>query len=182
MKKNSVILAVRKVPPGKISKLVHPDLHLENYTSYLLPVGVNQPIKAKKGGGKSSKPKRKSSCSKEEGALKSEPQSPSLIGSPFNSVENEQYRFTPPPKKLSKLESDEEYVEHCEKKEIGLQTDERCNTVSKETQTERKCDILHIFSNLRALSEHITQIWLDFNLVEFVAVPLLWDTRGRSAI
>ena len=156
VKKNSVILAVRKVPPGKISKLVHPDLHLENYTSYLLPVGVSQPIKAKKSGGKSSKPKRKSSCSKEEGALKSEPQSPSLIGSPFNSVENEQYRFTPPPKKLSKLESDEEYVEHCEKKEIGSQTDERCNTVSKETQTERKCDLFNIFSNLRGVLENST--------------------------
>ena len=31
--------AVRKIPPGKISKLVHPDLHLENYTNTILQVG-----------------------------------------------------------------------------------------------------------------------------------------------
>ena len=32
--------AVRKIPPGKISKLVHPDLHLENYTNAILQVGL----------------------------------------------------------------------------------------------------------------------------------------------
>ena len=31
--------AVRKIPPGKISKLVHPDLHLENYTNAILQIG-----------------------------------------------------------------------------------------------------------------------------------------------
>ena len=32
--------AVRKIPPGKISKLVHPDLHLENYTNAILQIGI----------------------------------------------------------------------------------------------------------------------------------------------
>ena len=31
--------AVRKIPPGKISKLIHQDLHLENYTHTILEIG-----------------------------------------------------------------------------------------------------------------------------------------------
>ena len=31
--------AVRKIPPGRISKLVHADLHLENYTNVILQIG-----------------------------------------------------------------------------------------------------------------------------------------------
>lgn len=33
--------AVRKIPPGRISKLVHPELHLENYTNAIVQVGLN---------------------------------------------------------------------------------------------------------------------------------------------
>lgn len=39
IKNVSITSAVRKIPPGKISKLVHPDLHLENYTNAILQVG-----------------------------------------------------------------------------------------------------------------------------------------------
>lgn len=35
----SATSAVRKIPPGRISKLVHPDLHLENYTNAILQIG-----------------------------------------------------------------------------------------------------------------------------------------------
>ena len=34
----SVTSAVRKIPPGKISKLVHSDLHLENYTNPIIEI------------------------------------------------------------------------------------------------------------------------------------------------
>lgn len=40
LKNFSLTGAVRKIPPGKISKLVHPDLHLENYTNAILQIGV----------------------------------------------------------------------------------------------------------------------------------------------
>lgn len=35
----SATSAVRKIPPGRISKLVHPELHLENYTNTITQVG-----------------------------------------------------------------------------------------------------------------------------------------------
>ena len=57
IKKDALVVAVRKVPPGKISKMIHPELHLENYSLHLLPIGIKQPQKAKKS--KTNKRKRK---------------------------------------------------------------------------------------------------------------------------
>lgn len=104
VKSNSTILAVRKVPPGKISKLIHPDLHLETYTSHLLPLGIKQPLKSRKGPGRSTKIKRKSSISKEDITIKSEPQSPSVSNSQLDLNGFEDSDIGPPPEKLVKLE------------------------------------------------------------------------------
>ena len=104
VKSNSTILAVRKVPPGKISKLVHPGLHLENYTNHLLPFGIKQPLKGRKGFGKSTKVKRKSSVSKEDVAIKSEPQSPVNNSAMSVSVFENPDGVSPPPQKTAKLD------------------------------------------------------------------------------
>lgn len=137
VKANSTILAVRKVPPGKISKLVHPDLHLENYTSYLLPLGAKQPLKAKKGMGRSCKVKRKPSTSKEDLVVKSEPQSPVLISSPSQMNSLDDASMSPPPMKVARLEN-----EVCDKDENTMDVEPEIDNVRsvaiaccKETQT-----------------------------------------------
>ena len=120
VKSDAVILAVRKVPPGKISKLVHPDLHLENYTGFLLPIGVKQQGKGRRGTGRSAaRLKRKSSLTKEEGVVKCEPESPSICSSPFQEIEDS--LASPPPQKLSRLGSaDEQFI--VEKRDAETET------------------------------------------------------------
>ena len=145
VKSNSTILAVRKVPPGKISKLVHPSLHLENYTSYLLPLGIKQPLKGRKGPGRSTRAKRKSSITKEEVTIKTEPQSPS-VSSPLLSLNSfEDSIASPPPEKTIRLEN-------SVGEEFSMKTDSSMEIVaqgsrskeSKETQTTGRDSFIYI--------------------------------------
>ena len=135
VKSNSTILAVRKVPPGKISKLVHPELHLENYTGYILPLGIKHPLKGRRGLGKAAKVKRKSSTSKEEVTIKSEPLSPSVSSSPFklNNFE-ESSNVTPPPQKTARLEDDVKDKDAFAA-DVGPEVHIQAETACKETQT-----------------------------------------------
>ncbi|XP_065065926.1 uncharacterized protein LOC135691865 [Rhopilema esculentum] len=134
VKSDAVILAVRKVPPGKISKLVHPDLHLENYTGFLLPIGVKQPGKGRRGTGRSAaRLKRKSSLTKEEGVIKSEPESPSICSSPFQEIEDS--LASPPPQKLSRLRSTDEQF-------IGEKRDAETETFVAKENKEMQTDVV----------------------------------------
>ena len=136
VKSNSTILAVRKVPPGKISKLVHPSLHLENYTNYLLPLGIKQPLKGRKGPGRSTRTKRKSSMTKEEVKIKAEPQSPSISSPPLNLDSFEDSTTNPPPEKTARLENSvgEEYSIKTDVS-VEIEAQGSKSKESKETQT-----------------------------------------------
>ena len=145
VKANSTILAVRKVPPGKISKLIHPELHLENYTSYLLPLGIKQPLRGRKGLAKSSKVKRKPSTSSEDVFVKSELQSPSLSRSPSQSNEYEETCASPPPQKITRFEREEVAAIDSETS-ARVEKEARPNKAGlcKETQTTGESHVMFV--------------------------------------
>eukprot|EP00794_Sanderia_malayensis_P008849 gene8849-9797_t len=147
VKTNSVILAVRKVPPGKISKLVHPDLHLETYTGFLLPIGMEQPVKSKRHASRSAKAKRRASTtqSKDDVICKSEPMSPmAYCNHTFASsskVESEDSSSSPPPNKICRVDPLLERQTCYDHLMIGTAQaldDKACHVSTKETQTEEQ--------------------------------------------